>query len=644
MPFAIGPIIAAAQAAYAAAVSYTAQALVATGISSILPAGTTYAVAAGTVNFAIQTGASIIIGQAFKPNVPDPEFSKTSRKQTVPPRVSGYGTARIGGDFMLWEAEEEFAYNVVASHDGLINGWTTFYLNDKPVVIVGGFVQPGADDRYGDGTLVRIDSRDGLPTETRYSQIASTSLWPTNARGDGIASLMMIARAGKAEYFLSDYPNGLPIPSGVAELQLCWDARLGARGTIDDDGDKLASATWQWTENPALHLLDYMTNPMTGMGLPIEKFLPRIADWIEAANVCDEPVALAAGGTEPRYRGGGIYLHTTDHADVIATIRSCCDGWLGQDTDGYYTFQAGKYYEPTVIIEDRHIVSARLDRFKKDEESINQVVVTFTDPTFDFSQVETNPIENADEIASSGVIRPQPISLPWVQSSSQAQRLGKAMLYKASAPFSGTITTTLDGLRSWGERRVRIRMPSEGARFADFVADLLPITINPDMTVSIPFTAYVDETYEWSTDEEGAGPGDDTSPDPVAVPVPVISSVVPFLAVAGDTAATRLRITMTATGRTDLSYNVWWRETGSTDWVSQFGLVPTIVMGAPVIETGFVSSELLEVQVSAVTGGGRQSERSTTTNVDARPATGSLRITSAGDFRVTSTGDYRMTG
>lgn len=640
MPFAIGPIIAAAQAAYAATVGFVASGLTAVGVS----AATATTIATQTVNFAIQAGASVIIGAAFRPNVPSPEFAKTTRKQTVPPRVSGYGKARIGGDFMLWEAENEFAYNVVASHDGLINGWTQYYLNDKPVVVVGGWVQPGDDDRYGDGTLVRIDARDGLPTETRYSQIASTSLWPTNARGDGIASLMMIARAGKAEYFLSDYPNGLPIPSGVAELQLCWDARLGARGTIDDDGDKLASATWQWTQNPAWHLLDYMTNPMTGMGLPIDKFLPRIDDWIEAANVCDEPVALAAGGTEPRYRGGGIYLHTTDHADVIATIRSCCDGWLGQDTDGNYTFEAGKYYEPDVIIEDNHIVSARLDRFKKDEESINQVVVTFTDPTFDYSQVETNPIENAAEIASSGVIRPQPITLPWVQSSSQAQRLGKIMLYKANAPFSGTITTTLDGLRAWGSRRVRIRMPSEGERFADFVADLLPITLNPDLTVSVPFTAYVDETYEWSTDEEGAGPGDDTSPDPVSVPIPVISSVVPFLAVAGDTAATRLRITLAATGRTDLSYNVWWRELGSTDWVSQFGLVPTTVMGAPVIETGLVSSEILEVQVSAVTGGGRQSDRSATTNVDARPSASPLRITSAGDFRVTSTGDYRMTG
>src|SRR5690606_31592291 len=55
-----------------------------------------------------------------------------------------------------------------------------------------------------------------------------------------------------------------------------------------------------------------------GRSLPAWR-LPS-AEWIAAANACDEPVALAGGGTEPRYRCGAEVNVATPPTDLLAEI------------------------------------------------------------------------------------------------------------------------------------------------------------------------------------------------------------------------------------------------------------------------------------------------------------------------------------
>ncbi len=593
--------------------------------SAVYSALTTAGVEAGTAALISTYAASITavsvatlayVGPSllFRPSIPDPEFARSARKQAIPDRVSGYGRARVGGAYMLWEAVGTKAYVVLAQVDGLSDGVEQLYLNDqKETVGSDGYVQQGSDLRYGvNSDLVQIAYRDGLPTETRYPLIPS-DIWPDNARGDGVASLMMICKSSSKEQFLRDYPNSRPTPSTVRRLQLCWDPRLGARGTIDDDGDKLASGTWQWTENPILQLLDYKTAGSGGPGYPIEKFLPRIDDWIEAANVCDELVALKEGGTEKRYRAGGTYLHSTADADVTATILATCDGWMAQDIDGNFTVQAGKYYDPTVTITAANIVNMSVSHGKRDEEATNVMVVSFTDPTFDFTEVETDPLRNEDNIALIGVERDQRLSLPWVQSNSQAQRLGKIALNKQTQPISGTITTTLDGLRAWGERRIRIQAePNESEDMADIVVDILPVTLNPDFTVSIPFVSCDPAAYDWDAEtEEGAGPGDDTSPLPQPLPVPEIYQAYAFSASSGLTLGNKIGVDIIGTPGD--SYVIRWLASGM--YSNEPAQVSVDFGGYAHVETSLVPDGTIDVDVALISASGAQSEFSAPASV-----------------------------
>lgn len=617
MPTAITTAIG-ATAAYVANASYVA--LTGLGVST----ATAAVVSSYAASITIAAGATLsYVGPAllFAPKVPTPEYGRSVRKQPIPDRVSGYGRARVGGAYMLYETDgtnEGLALNVFAMHDGLIAGWVTIYLNDQTVTVGGDtYVETGPDLRYGKfGDLVRIETRLGEPTETNYSALTAiaSGVWPSNARGDGVASLMMIAKGKEKENFPRDYPNGLPLPSAVGDLQYCWDPRLGARGTIIDDADKAASATWVGgSQNPILQLLDYMTNEETGMGLPLSRFLPNIAAWEAAADVCDEAVPLAAGGTIPRYQSGGLYLHSTAPADVQATILATCDGWMTQDATGCFTIQAGEYVEPTVTITEAHIINLSRQFYREDERATNEIVVSYTDPTFDFTEVETTPWRREADIAARGDVRSQPLSLPWVQNNSQARRLAKIAAYKSTAPISGTITTTLDGLRAWSERRIRIQAPSDGETMADIVVDLLPLTLNPDNTVTIPFISSDPAAYDWTTAEETEGAGEDTRPPDTAPATPVIDDIQPF-DVTDATARLRIFIEDATPG---LTYVARWRVTGEPSWTND--AQQTTQDGTPhdFIETGLVFAELLDVQVALITAGGFQSEWSATFAVDA---------------------------
>lgn len=585
------------------------------------------AVGAGTATFAqtltvaaINTAASVGFSLALRPRVPDAEFARSVRKQAIPDRVSGYGRVRIGGAYMLYEIAENddrMAVLVYAMHDGMIDGWEVIYLNDRTVNIKPNtFVIHDADLRYSkNDDLVRIETRRGLPTETHYDQITliSPTYWPTNARLDGVASLMMIAQATE-EHYARDYPNGLPQPSAVGRLQLCWDPRLGARGTISTDSDKEASPTWAWTQNPFLQLLDYMTNEETGMGLPLYRFLPVIDRWIQAANDCDEPVPLEAGGTEPRYQSGGVYLHSTAPADVIATILATCDGWIAEDENGCFVVEAGVFSEPTVTLTDDHIISLQRQFWQADEQAVNEIIVSFTDPSKDYTEVEADPWRDQSEVdALGGVVRPQRLSLPWVQSNSQARRLAKIALAKSSVPLRGTITTTLEGLKAWGQRRIRIQAPDDSSTMADVVVDCLPLTLNPDLTVTIPWALSTPDAYDWSADEEGGGSGGVTPPPVIPVEVPVIDEIEVFQT---DTGATRLRVFFDTplSGRT---YIVRWRVSAEDTWTSEAQQVSTRGTGLPFVETGLVTPSVLDVGALQVGASGAKSEWSDTVNVDA---------------------------
>src|SRR5262249_34504020 len=154
----------------------------------------------------------------------------------IPPRPFGYGRARLAGSFVLFDVDaSNLSWDVFALHHGLITAIQGYYLNEDLVAIDGsGFITAILNNNpiqlrppvgpYGN-SLVRIQTRLGLATETNYSLVTAAlpTKWPSSCRGDGIASLMLMCQHQTGDtgpkFYTQTFPRGIPKPSVIADLK-----------------------------------------------------------------------------------------------------------------------------------------------------------------------------------------------------------------------------------------------------------------------------------------------------------------------------------------------------------------------------------------------------------------------------------------
>jgi hypothetical protein len=122
------------------------------------------------------------------------------------------------------------------------------------------------------------------------------------------------------------FSGGLPqisfLVSGKNDI---YDPRLGAFG---------APATTGYTENAALVIADYLANQTYGFKATYGSEIP-IAPLIAAADICDEAVSLAIGGTEPRYALNGKFDLSVRRGEILQNLLTACAGRL--------TYQGGQF-------------------------------------------------------------------------------------------------------------------------------------------------------------------------------------------------------------------------------------------------------------------------------------------------------------
>jgi hypothetical protein len=426
-------------------------------------AGTTIA----GVSLASVVGATAIIGVSIglqyalnKPAVPRPEDGSQAVKQSVPPRIRGYGTNRLSGYYMLFESggvPPAASFDVVAFHSGPITSIGNIYLSDDPVFLnidinSGGaatVIATGAgDQRYVNACV--IEARLGAASQAALSMASDpriSAIWTTAHRGDGIAYVgLSCAGTNDATAFTKIYPRNKPEISVVANCSPCFDPRDG--GT-------------RYTANPVIQLIDYLTRVDGGMGLDYNSAIaPNLAQWIDEANICDTLVANASGGTEPRYRSHGWFEFGNAPEKVIGSLLATCDGWLAEAGDGSLSLTTGFYREPTEPpLTEKHITGFALNYGMADEELVNQLDITFTDPASRYVSVQTAPWRDEDMISEAGIVRAKAMDLTWVQSNSQARRLADRAMQRLNALMTGSFTTTLYGLRYLGRRWVKLQYP-----------------------------------------------------------------------------------------------------------------------------------------------------------------------------------------
>ena len=361
-------------------------------------------------------GASLAASYLLRPKAPElpkPEDGKYNLRQAVPSGAIILGTVKKGFDYLALEETNGVAYHVGCPAMHRINGYVQHYLHDEAVTLDGsGVVNSPAHF----GAAVTIKTRLGLDAETAYSELvtAMPSIWTEDHRGDGLATVMMSAVSVAAEAHQSVYPQNMPQHSSVIEGALLYDPR---------------DESTAFSTNLALMRLFHLTHA-SGLKLALDDL--HMADWENAADVCDIEVTNKQEETEPQYHGGFWYRFDNDPVTVGRTIDQAAELVLYETADGKVGVHAGEFVEPDVRLAEVDIHSITFDANRRRNTNVTAVRGRYTDPTKLYNTVDAAIVGEPypDEEGE----RTKTVENVAVQSHNHMQRLQAIAKIRANAP------------------------------------------------------------------------------------------------------------------------------------------------------------------------------------------------------------------
>lgn len=293
-------------------------------------------------------------------------------------------------------------------------------------------------------------------TAANYITINSGDPWGSSCRLTGCSYVhLRIKRTGSGSAVDSPLVNGLPgrvtIKGKGAKL---YDPRLDTTVTGGSGAERATDQT-TWgsgastnRENPALQLLWFLlgwripdsTGKLSvGCGVPASRI--DLPSFITAANICDEAIALAAGGTEPRYRTAGVGSDADSRMEIIQILLTAMNATL-RDSNGKLSITVMKndLATPVLTFDDNDILGDfSWNQTRGLDEMMNAVHGRYTDPSNEslFQSVEY-PVVSITSI--DGIERMQTLDLPWVQKGTRAQRIAKQVLQRAQ--YKGIFSAT----------------------------------------------------------------------------------------------------------------------------------------------------------------------------------------------------------
>lgn len=564
------------------------------------------------------TALSIGIQMLMAPKPPKPEAAKVPLNQAIPYRIWAVGRTRMAGAYMLWESKGHRLFGIQAMAGHRIKSFNRYWLHDDEVSLDGsGWVISPGGGRYGN-TSVRIQTRLGLPTETAYAnavaEFSAEGLWTNDHRGDGQASLCMFAGATRMKDQQKRFPYGVPQVSVELDGALCWDFRDPAQNPADP-------STWQWTRNSALITAWHLCFNEFGFGLDYQKaLLPVIDLWKEEADICDEDVPLAGGGTEKRYQCNGYDTTENGPKAGLNAMLASCDGHLVARGDGARILTVGKFRESRcATLTDRDIVGHQIQYDVLFEDECNRLIPKFTYPATDYTTSDTDYFEDVDAQIEAGRVLAQEAEYQWVHQWRQARRLGKRDWLRLRQKVKGSIDVRLSGINAVYSRWVRLetpnRLPRLNGKLIENRRSILAITRGG---FSMDVVQNPDDIDAWNpATDEGAQPPVPNAPDASGVPTPVIN----LLQAKPNSGSVYIRVVVIDPENTSLTPAVRYRvaDIGAGvpgAWVEQTFQDADPAGGFINLNTNPVPADQdLEIQVAFVSSGGSYSDWSPTEDI-----------------------------
>ena len=333
-----------------------------------------------------------------------------------------YGKIRKGGVRTYIESTgdtNKYLHMIIALAGHEVAGIDEIYINDEIVTLdANGLV---TDAKWN--SKIRIKKHLGDQTTVDADLLAESNQITADFVGNGIAYLYV-----RLEYDQDTFANGIPLFTATTRGRKVFDPRTSTTG---------------YSANAALAVRDYLTADF-GLNDPaIDE-----ASFAASANVSDETISLAGGGSEPRYEINGIITADMNPRQVMERMMTASNGTLfwGQ---GAFQLHVAYYSAPikTFTLDDlRGAIS--LDTRASARDNFNRVTGTFIDAAAGYISSDYPPLESPTFLAEDyGVQNTLDLQLPMTTSAAAAQRLAKLILFRAREQM--TITAEF-GMAAFG--------------------------------------------------------------------------------------------------------------------------------------------------------------------------------------------------
>jgi hypothetical protein len=199
--------------------------------------------------------------------------------------------------------------------------------------------------------------------------------------------------------------------------------------------------------NAAMVLYDYMTNTRWGLGIPTSRIDTTRAN--EAIDTCEELVDLNPTGTEYRYLVNGHFGADDNPADIIQDMLAAMAGELTY-TEGKWNIWAGTARSAVVTLDEGDFLSELQIQTKTPRsDNFNTVRGTYIAFNNDYEETDFPIVKNDTYYVDDSNERIwEDISLPFVVSSGQAQRIAKILLEKIRQGIQVTFLAKLKAYKA----------------------------------------------------------------------------------------------------------------------------------------------------------------------------------------------------
>lgn len=414
-----------------------------------------------------------------------------------------YGQQRVGGVVFYRSVTEDqkYLHTTIALAGHEVEEIGTIYANDMALTIDGnGYVtndEYQIKDKNGNFRAYALRIKKHLGTADQSADanlVAEDPAWTTSHRARGVAYIYI-----RAEHDPNVFPQGLPVFSAVVKGKKVFDPR---------------TSTTAWSDNAALCLRDYLVNDY-GLGAEASEINDTV--FSTAANICDENVSLAAGGTEKRYTVDGSFVTALPPDDVITDLTASMGGsiWYSQ---GQWGVKAGAYTSPVLTLDEDDLRSKlQINTRHSRRDNFNAVTGTFSGPESnyqptDYPQVTASAFVTVD----GGEVVTQDIPLPYTATPSMAQRLAKIALYRNREQLTISGTFGLRALQLQIGDIVNITNTRLGFSTKPFEVVDWRFGSGTDQTLEVVLTLreISSSVYDWDAEEAAFEANNTTLPSP----------------------------------------------------------------------------------------------------------------------------------